>query len=269
MSAKINNNSECAANLSCNFQLPDNVFINWFSQRILFYRSNQSISQRKLFYSRPQEVINLQQLCFWLSSAVASIIFGFIFDSKLLGNRRRRSIIAAALVAALLIGSHSGLIFFLASHDINRHKHPIGIDWSDGNSFSSLLVIYIFLGFSSYVFQNYLLWLLATFSNDPSVLSRFSGFVEALKALGVITSFAIDSERTQFLTEEVAYFSLNVVGLGLCTVSAILYTQDTVHESESDIIAPSLIQPAMSPESSHLGTPKTDTDVTALGGRNE
>jgi len=168
--------------------------------------------------------------------------FGFVFDSKWLGNRRRRSMILAGLVAALLFGSHSGLLWFLATNAVNRHKSSFGIDWSDGSAFGNLLVIYIFIGFSSYVFQNYLLWLLATFTNDPVVLSLFSGYVEALKAMGVITSFAIDSNRTSFLTEEISYFSLNVVGLVLCIVSAILYTRDSRYENELSAIVSTLNQ---------------------------
>jgi MFS family permease len=173
------------------------------------------------------------------------MVFGFLSDSKWLGRRRRRSMVAAALVATLLIGSHSGLLFFLATNSQNRHKVPLGIDWNDGSSFFNLLVIYIFIGFSSYMFQNYVLWLLATFTNDPTVLSLYSGYVEALKALGVITAFAIDSRKTPFLTEEISYFSLIVVGLVFCTVSAIRYTRDTNYEEESSVTDASLVQSEM------------------------
>ena len=153
-----------------------------------------------------------------------------------------RSVIAAAIVGALLLGSHTGLLCFLATHTINRQKSPLGIDWSDGRVFGDLLVIYIFIGFCSYVFQNYLLWLLATFTNDPAVLSLFSGYVEALKGLGVITSFAIDSRRTSFLTETISYFSLSIVGLVLCIVSTVLYTRDSKHEGECSGAVPSTFQ---------------------------
>jgi hypothetical protein len=173
-----------------------------------------------------RSLLIFRQLSFWLASAITSVLFGFVFDSTLLGNRRRRSMISSAVVAALLLGSHSGLLYFLTTRNLNRHKTPLGIDWNDGIEFIGLLVIYVFIGSSSYVFQNYLLWLLATFTNDPSVLSLFSGYVEAMKALGVLSSFAIDSKRTSFLTEEILYFSLNVVGLALCFVSANLYTRD-------------------------------------------
>lgn len=99
-----------------------------------------------------RRLLTRSQFCFWLSSAIGSVGFGFVFDSKWLGHRRRRSMVAAALVAALLIGPHSGVLFFLATNSQNRHKAPLGIDWNDGSAFLNLLVIYIFVGFSSYVF---------------------------------------------------------------------------------------------------------------------
>lgn len=171
--------------------------------------------------------------------------------------------ILAAMVAALLIGSHSGLLFFLATHSIDRHKAPLGVDWNHGSEFVSLLVIYIFIGFSSYVFQNYILWLLATFTNDPTVLSLFSGYVEALKALGVMSSFAIDSKHTPFLIEEISYFSLNVVGLVLCFVSAILYTRDKNYEEESSISVSSLSEQDRRDESISSGRNKRPVRITA------
>jgi hypothetical protein len=114
--------------------------------------------------------------------------------------------IASALTAAFILGPHSGLLSFLCTHNLDRDKAAPGVDLKDGSDFTELLILYIFLGFTSYIFQNYLLWLLATFTNNLTVLSRYSGYVEALKALGLITAFAIDSNRTPFLTEEASYF---------------------------------------------------------------
>jgi hypothetical protein len=192
-----------------------------------------------------QDIISnlMVKFCFWLASAAASTGFGFICDSNWFGRRRRRAIIASAVTAAFILGPHSGLLFFLYNHNLNRHKASPGVDWKDGIDFTKLLVPYIFLGFTSYIFQNYLLWLLATFTNKPAVLSRYSGYVEALKALGLIVAFAIDSNKTAFLTEEVSYFSMNVVGMILCIMAAIFYTKDTKYGEEGSVIVPKEFPP--------------------------
>jgi hypothetical protein len=183
------------------------------------------------------------QFCFWLASACASGGFGFVCDNKWFGNRRRRAMIASVFTAAFILGPHSGLLSFLGTHNLNRHKPGFTIDWNGGRDFTELFFPYMCLGFTSYLFQNYLLWLLATFTNDPTVLSRYSGYVEASKALGLIVAFAIDSNKTPFLTEEISYFSMNVVGMILCIIACVLYTTDTKYGEEETVIVPREFHP--------------------------
>jgi hypothetical protein len=162
--------------------------------------------------------------------------------------------VVSIIAAALTLGSSSGLLSFFATHRLNRRKKPPGVDWSDGPAFANLLPLYIFLGISSSVFQSYLMWLCSTFSNEPTILSRYSGYIEALKALGMITAFGIDSNHIAFLTEEVVYFSLNAAGLTLCVISAFAYTRDTKYGDEECVIVPKAFQCDESSISQVLGT---------------
>jgi len=146
--------------------------------------------------------------------------------------------IASAIATALILGSSAGLLWFLATHSLNRHQKAPGVDWSDGHAFTALLIPYIFVGCSSSIFQTYLMWLCSTFSNEPTILSRYSGYIEALKALGLVTAFGIDSNHTPFLTEEAIYFPLNVVGIALCVISALRYARDTKYGDEKFVIVP-------------------------------
>jgi hypothetical protein len=118
--------------------------------------------------------------------------------------------IVSAITAAFIIGTNSSLISFLGTHNLSRRKPAPGVDWKDGSEFTKLLIPYIFLGFTFYIFQNYLVRLLATFTNEPTIITRYSGYLEALKALGLIVAFVINSNKTPFLTEVVSYFSMNV-----------------------------------------------------------
>ena len=136
------------------------------------------------------------------------------------------------------MGSSAGLFYFLMTHDLNRHEKGHGIDWSDGSAFHTLLIIYIFIAISTSILQAYLVWLCSTFSNQPSVLSRYSGYVEALKGAGLISAFAVDSQSTPFLNEAAIYYSLAIAGTILCLLSALVYTQDTKYGEEESVIVP-------------------------------
>jgi len=68
-----------------------------------------------------------------------------------------------------------------------------------------------------------------------------------MKALGLITAFAVDERSTPFLTEEISYFSLGVGGIILCIVSTIWYTRNTKYgeQSERNVIIPKAFKTAI------------------------
>ena len=149
----------------------------------------------------------------------------------------------AGLVAVLfIIVPWAATFSFLTRHDLDRSKKPSGIDWSSGSGFAEPLAIFIFLGCSFAILQGYLQWLCSTFSNEPSTLARFSGYVEAMKALGLGTAFGIDSNDTPFLNESVAYFALIMIGLVLSLISASKYTLDTKYGKEETVIIPAAFE---------------------------
>ena len=145
-----------------------------------------------------------------------------------------------------MVGSYAGLLWFVTSHDLNRHRKPPQIDWDDGSASAKLLIIYIVLGFSTSVFQAYLPWLCSTFSNEPNILGRYSGYVEGMKGLGIITAFTIDSNQISFLREVAAYFSLTVAGIALCGLSTLVYTRDTRYGDERLVVVPKAFEEAPS-----------------------
>ena len=49
--------------------------------------------------------------------------------------------------------------------------------------------------------HGYLQWLYSTYSNDPAVLGRLGGFVEAFKALGGVVAWGIDSNQVAYRTQ--------------------------------------------------------------------
>jgi hypothetical protein len=138
----------------------------------------------------------------------------------------------------LLIGTWSAVFSFLTTHDLDRTKKAWGVDWSNRSRFAGPLIISIFLGSSWAVLQGYIQWLCSTFSNEPSKLGRFSGYIEALRALGFAVAFGIDSNSVSFLTEAAAYFSLAMAGLILCIVSASKYTRDSRYGEEDTVVVP-------------------------------
>ena len=142
----------------------------------------------------------------------------------------------------ILIGPWAALFSFLSNHDLNRHGKAMGVDWSDGSTFSTFFVIYIFLGFSCSVFLSYVQWLCSTFSNEPWTLGRFSGYIEALRAAGLVTFFAVDSDSVPFFKEAGVYFSLLMGGSTLSLFAAYRYTKDSRYGEEERVVVPAAFE---------------------------
>lgn len=166
------------------------------------------------------------------------VIIASLCDAKFLGDRRKRAFKVAVIVSISLAGTWSALLQYLITHHLDRGKKPHGVDWTSGLEFSWLLVLYSFLGTSWAIFQGYIIWVVTTFSNEPSKLSRFSGFIEAMRGLGFAISFGIDSTGVAFLTEAATYFSLLIVGLVFSVLSSAWYMKNTEYGKEAKVVVP-------------------------------
>jgi hypothetical protein len=175
---------------------------------------------------------------YWAASLLGWGFIAILCDSKMLGRRRNRAITIAGITTMFVIATWTSLIWFLISHPIDRQGSPLRVDWKDGSKFSHLLVIWFFLGSCWAIFQGYIVWLVSSFSNEPSRLSHYSGFVEGMRALGFAVAFGIDSHSSPFLSEMGMVFGLMLAGLVLCVVSATLYTTDSFYGAEERVVVP-------------------------------
>lgn len=135
-------------------------------------------------------------------------------------------------------GTWIALLAFLASNDFDRAGPVIGIDWTDGRRFAGPFVLYMFLGASYPMFQNFLIWVYSTFSNEPRTLGRYSGYFKGVQAFGTATAFEIDSRYVPFLHQAIVYATLMLGGLGLASVSVYRYTSDTRYGQEEGVVVP-------------------------------
>lgn len=92
------------------------------------------------------------------------------------------------------------------------------------------------------VFQNFHHWLYSTFSNEPHVLGRYSGYFKGVQAFGTATAFGIDSRRTPLLNQGAAYFPLMIVGLGLSALAAYQFTTETNYGAEQGVVVPAAVE---------------------------
>lgn len=167
---------------------------------------------------------------------IGALIITAVTDAK--GVQRRHRAFAGIGVAAVVIGgTWIAMMSFLAINKIDRNT-TYGVDWTDGTTFAGPFVIYMFFGMCYPIFQNFHHWLYSTFSNEPHVLGRYSGFFKGVQAFGTATAFGIDSRKAPLINMGAAYFPMMMVGLTLSAISAYKYTTNTNYGKEEGVVIP-------------------------------
>ena len=171
---------------------------------------------------------------------VGALVITAVTDAKGY-QRRHRAFGAICVVATVIGGTWIAMITFLSVNKIDRND-PRGVDWTDGSAFAGPLVIYMFFGMCYPLFQNFHHWLYSTFSNEPHILARYSGYFKGVQAFGTATAFGIDSRKTPLINMGAAYFPLMMVGLILSAISAFKYTTNTNYGKEVGVIVPAAFE---------------------------
>jgi hypothetical protein len=104
----------------------------------------------------------------------------FVLDNERLGTRKRRGLIAVSLDAVWTTGSYITQTVWLSSWKFNRKVPGPSIDWTD-NAYPGAIIIYLCYGAQSGNFQNTVLWILGSLSNDPVIIGNYSGLYVAGK----------------------------------------------------------------------------------------
>ncbi|KAE9574062.1 hypothetical protein CGMCC3_g9923 [Colletotrichum fructicola] len=215
--------------------VPPAVYLTFICLDCEMYLSLSGSFNSFYFNSRTRSLANF---CYWTIQVVGSAAIAWTCDGNIFGRRRRRAFISAAFVAVIMGGTWIALLAFLASNDFDRAGPVIGIDWTDGRRFAGPFVLYMFLGASYPIFQNFLIWVYSTFSNEPRTLGRYSGYFKGVQAFGTATAFGIDSRYVSFLHQAIVYAGLMLGGLGLASVSVYTYTSDTTYGQEEGVVVP-------------------------------
>jgi hypothetical protein len=186
----------------------------------------------------------LANVGYWASAGVGSLVMAVCCDSPRLGHRQRRGLIAGCVVAIVIIAVWSGMLYFVTSYDLDRSKPSPRVDWADRPDSRSVapLVILLLSGLIPGVNSSYTQWLASTYSNDPAVISRLMGYVEALRGLGQAILFALDSHKVAYRTEGILLFVWMLYGVVSCLVATALYTKDTVYGMEESVIVPEVFE---------------------------
>lgn len=110
---------------------------------------------------------------------------GLFLDNKNL-RRKTKAFIAVTIIMVWVVGSYIAQTIWLASWKFDRHVPGPSIDYKDA-AYPGAVIIYLFYGGQYGMFQNTVVWIIGSLTNDPHQLAHFSGIFVGRKTFRPFT----------------------------------------------------------------------------------
>lgn len=136
----------------------------------------------------------LNNLCFQVIQFFGPGVLIWIFDSKLVSSRKTRGMIGVGLMALISISACAGLYGWLHWVKYSSLKQSPAADWTS-KYYASWMVIYLLFGIIYSGYQMTTEWIIASMSNDPSVLAQYAGFFRGMASFGMCVSFVMAAQK--------------------------------------------------------------------------
>lgn len=108
------------------------------------------------------------------------ILLGWILDNEKLGTRRKRAFIGITFDAVWITGTYCAQTAWLASWQFDRSIPGPDIDCTD-RAYAGAIVIYMMYAAQYGIFQNMVIYILGTLTNDPRKTAAIGGLFVGCK----------------------------------------------------------------------------------------
>ncbi|KXL49290.1 hypothetical protein M433DRAFT_132666 [Acidomyces richmondensis BFW] len=167
----------------------------------------------------------------------AGLFLGYILDNENLGSRKKRALIGITFDAVWIVGAYIAQTVWLASWKFDRSVPGPMIDCTD-SAYAGAVVIYMLYAAQYGIFQNMVIYILGTLTNDPRKSAAMGGLFMGVLSAGTAVSFGIDATAQPYENENAAYFTLSTICWPILYFVTWKCTTNTNYLSESGVIAP-------------------------------
>ncbi|KAF5863410.1 hypothetical protein ETB97_010168 [Aspergillus alliaceus] len=152
---------------------------------------------------------SLNSCLYWLMQMVGAFVFGFTLDMKFF-SRSMRAKINFFLLFVLTMGIWGGGYAFQKQY--TRAEAPLDKDWSE-SGYVGPMFLYMFYGFYDAAFQTCAYWFMGSLTNNARKLANFAGFYKGIQSAGAAGMWALDLDKTPFMTEFASCWGLLLASL--------------------------------------------------------
>jgi hypothetical protein len=180
----------------------------------LFFSSNFFYSYQ--FNAVNAHLFNLRTRAFnnsiyWLAQMIGSYVIAKLVLDSMRWKRRKRALIGWIVV--FFCAELVWLYGFFVQQPFERTDIPSEIDISGGLKYATPAILFFFYGAIDAIIQLFVYWLMGAQTNDPILLSRFSGYYKSIQSLGASVAWYLDAHDTPYMTQLIVNWCLTSVSL--------------------------------------------------------
>ncbi|CAN6675139.1 hypothetical protein TRVA0_095S00188 [Trichomonascus vanleenenianus] len=183
-----------------------------FSFSSLFYAAYQTNDYNAYFFDVRTRSINA--LLYGISQLIGSVLIGILMDLSFMKRHIRARFGWVVLFTTIFTVSLLGFFALKKSKRGVPFRPPMDIN--DPNV-GKYVALYFFYGFQDGMSQGYSFWIMGTLSNDPRVLSMYSGLFKVFGAMAAAIGFGVDFREVPYINMYASYWSVSLFGC-LCLV---------------------------------------------------
>ncbi|KAI0344162.1 hypothetical protein BDW22DRAFT_1406574 [Trametopsis cervina] len=173
---------------------------------------------------------SLNNLLYWLSQMIGSILIGLLLDEKRL-RRRLRAFVGWIVLMLMVFVVHTWAYFYQKEYTREQVTEPgyVKIDIFD-KPYVGRVLLYVCCGILDAMWQTTAYWLMGAMSNSPAKLAHLTGFYKSLQCAGAAGVWRADAVRLPYMNIFISTWVLLVAGLVFAL--PMIYMRVTDHTDE-------------------------------------
>ncbi|KAK4093991.1 membrane transporter (predicted) [Purpureocillium lilacinum] len=177
----------------------------------------------------------MNNVIFYLVQLPASVGCAFLTD-RLPFGRRMRGYVSVSVLGVVVFAAWIALLVWVSTSSRWASPPVGGVDWT-ASDFAGPFVLYLVFGIVYGSHQQIGMWVMGTFTNEPTVLAIYGGLWKGVAAAGVAVQFGMAAAAVSYQAQIAFALALQLLSIPIMLL-LVAKARETNYKSEVDVIVP-------------------------------
>ncbi|KAM3520093.1 hypothetical protein MY4038_009559 [Beauveria bassiana] len=177
----------------------------------------------------------MNNIIFYLVQLPASVACAYLTD-RLPFRRSVRGYISVGILGIFVFSGWTALLVWVSVSAAWASPPNGGVDWTDYD-FRGPFVLYLIFGILYGSHQQIGMWVMGTFTNEPTLLAIYGGLWKGVAAGGVAVQFGMAAAQVSYQAQIAFALALQVISIPIMLV-LMMRARESNYSEEVDVIVP-------------------------------